>query len=104
MPDQVRHDGCFLCSRTHSNVCVDREVRVLLSVPKGVEPRSLIRALFLPLLLALAACATAPPAPAPLAAAPERRAPITILVSIDGFRPDYLDRSITPNLNALAAQ
>ena len=30
--------------------------------------------------------------------------PITILVSIDGFRPDYLQRGVTPNLNALAAQ
>ncbi|THD34738.1 MAG: alkaline phosphatase family protein [Sphingomonas sp.] len=30
-------------------------------------------------------------------------APVTILVSIDGFRPDYLDRGVTPNLNALAA-
>lgn len=29
--------------------------------------------------------------------------PVTILVSIDGFRPDYLDRGITPNLSALAA-
>ncbi|MDB5677920.1 alkaline phosphatase family protein [Sphingomonas bacterium] len=29
--------------------------------------------------------------------------PVTILVSIDGFRPDYLDRGVTPNLNALAA-
>ena len=26
-----------------------------------------------------------------------------VLVSIDGFRPDYLDRGVTPNLNALAA-
>ena len=33
----------------------------------------------------------------------ETRAPVTILISIDGFRPDYLDRGITPNLNALAA-
>ncbi len=33
----------------------------------------------------------------------ETRAPVTILVSIDGFRPDYLDRSITPRLNALKA-
>ncbi len=32
----------------------------------------------------------------------ESRAP-TILVSIDGFRPDYLERGVTPNLNALAA-
>ncbi len=30
------------------------------------------------------------------------REPVTILISIDGFRPDYLDRGITPNLNALA--
>ena len=30
--------------------------------------------------------------------------PVTILISIDGFRPDYLDRGITPNLNALAAR
>lgn len=39
--------------------------------------------------------------------APERRsearAPVTILVSIDGFRSDYLDRGITPNLSQLAA-
>lgn len=36
--------------------------------------------------------------------AQEARAPVTILISIDGFRPDYLDREITPNLNALAAR
>ena len=56
---------------------------------------------------ALSACAATPP-PAlttnPLAdATSEARAPVTILVSIDGFRPDYLDRGITPTLNALAA-
>jgi len=28
--------------------------------------------------------------------------PVTVLVSIDGFRPDYLERGVTPNLNALA--
>ncbi|OWK28157.1 ectonucleotide pyrophosphatase/phosphodiesterase [Sphingomonas mucosissima] len=46
-------------------------------------------------------------APAPLAAvsAPnEARTPVTILVGIDGFRPDYLDRGITPNLSRLAAE
>ena len=32
------------------------------------------------------------------------RAAVTILISIDGFRPDYLDRGLTPNLNALAAR
>ncbi len=59
--------------------------------------------------LALSACAATMP-PAPIAAAPnaaaqdEARAPVTILVSIDGFRADYLDRGVTPNLNALAAK
>ena len=33
----------------------------------------------------------------------EARDPVTILISIDGFRPDYLDRGITPHLSALAA-
>jgi predicted AlkP superfamily pyrophosphatase or phosphodiesterase len=35
--------------------------------------------------------------------ATEARPPVTILVSIDGFRADYLDRGVTPNLSALAA-
>ncbi len=35
--------------------------------------------------------------PSPAGASP----PLTILVSIDGFRPDYLDRGVTPNLSAL---
>ncbi|MBM3928797.1 MAG: alkaline phosphatase family protein, partial [Sphingomonadales bacterium] len=55
--------------------------------------------------LSLGACATTRPpavsAPAPSTA--EVRTPVTILVSIDGFRPDYLDRGITPNLSRLAA-
>ena len=54
----------------------------------------------------LQACATAPVAAPPPAAAPvavEQRAPVTILVSIDGFRSDYLDRGVTPNLSRLAA-
>ena len=45
------------------------------------------------------AMASMPPAPLPQMA----DAPVTILVSIDGFRPDYLDRGVTPNLSALAA-
>lgn len=32
------------------------------------------------------------------------RKPVTILISIDGFRADYLDRRITPNLSRLAAE
>ena len=64
------------------------------------------------LALALAGCATtAPPsaAPAPVAPPPaatagsEVRAPVTILVSIDGFRPDYLNRGVTPALARLVA-
>jgi predicted AlkP superfamily pyrophosphatase or phosphodiesterase len=48
------------------------------------------------LALLLGACATSlPPAPA--------KPSLTILISMDGFRPDYLDRGNTPALNALAA-
>lgn len=47
-----------------------------------------------------------PSAPATSAAAPtaqvERREPVTILISIDGFHPSYLDRGITPALSRLA--
>ena len=32
----------------------------------------------------------------------EASAPVTILASIDGFRPDYLDRGVTPTLKRLA--
>jgi predicted AlkP superfamily pyrophosphatase or phosphodiesterase len=38
------------------------------------------------------------------AATVEGRAPVTILISIDGFRPDYLDRGVTPMLSRLAAE
>ena len=41
---------------------------------------------------------------APAEARPAPRPPVTILISIDGFRPDYLSRGATPNLNALAAR
>jgi predicted AlkP superfamily pyrophosphatase or phosphodiesterase len=63
-------------------------------------------------LTALAGCAYpwTPPAlpsataPAAVSATAETaRPPVTILVSIDGFRSDYLDRGITPNLTSLAA-
>ena len=46
---------------------------------------------------------TRPAPPSSYAAAAEQRAPVTILISIDGFRPDYLDRGVTPNLSRLAA-
>ncbi|BCA57400.1 alkaline phosphatase family protein [Sphingomonas sp. HMP6] len=53
---------------------------------------------------ALQACVTPPLAgpPAPTTAVREVRAPVTILISIDGFRPDYRNRGVTPNLDALA--
>ncbi|MEC3911153.1 ectonucleotide pyrophosphatase/phosphodiesterase [Sphingobium sp. CR2-8] len=71
-----------------------------------MPPRFLAPALLAPALLVLAglsACTTAAiDRPAPTAQA-EQRAPVTILVSIDGFRADYLQRGVTPNLAALAA-
>lgn len=56
---------------------------------------------------ALQACAT-PPLPGPSGIADRTggadiRSPVTILVSLDGFRPDYRERGVTPNLDALAA-
>lgn len=59
--------------------------------------------LLIPLLagLALSACA-ATPLPRVAAAAAEQRRPVTILISIDAFRPDYLGRGDTPVLDALA--
>lgn len=47
------------------------------------------------LALTLGACATSAPSPP--------KSALTILVSLDGFRPDYLDRGETPTLSALAA-
>lgn len=52
----------------------------------------------------LQACATAPALTPPPPAAAEAKAPVTILVSIDGFRADYLERGVTPNLSRLAAE
>lgn len=66
----------------------------------------LITRLFAALLAAgLQACVTQPAAAPRVGAAPpvEPRAPVVILVSIDGFRADYLQRGVTPNLNTLAA-
>jgi predicted AlkP superfamily pyrophosphatase or phosphodiesterase len=58
-----------------------------------------LRTLFVLLWIAcVAACA---PTPARTGAASDRHA--LILISIDGFRADYLDRHVTPTLAALAA-
>jgi predicted AlkP superfamily pyrophosphatase or phosphodiesterase len=48
------------------------------------------------LALLLGACASTAPSP-------PARPPLTILISLDGFRADYLDRGRTPTLSALAA-
>ena len=45
---------------------------------------------------ALAACSTTPPAEKHTSYSP------TILISLDGFRADYIDRGLTPTLTALA--
>jgi predicted AlkP superfamily pyrophosphatase or phosphodiesterase len=67
---------------------------------------------FLPPLAAVAACLALPlaatsavsrPVSAAAAVADKARAPVTILISIDGFRADYLDRGETPVLSRLAA-
>jgi predicted AlkP superfamily pyrophosphatase or phosphodiesterase len=51
-------------------------------------------------LLATAPAAAQTPTRTPMPATPSK--PLVILVSIDGFRADYLDRGQTPNLLALA--
>src|SRR3546814_165352 len=53
--------------------------------------------LLLLVLLSLAACVSTPPPDAP---AP---APL-VLVSIDGFRADYLDAGLAPNLSTIASE
>ena len=58
----------------------------------------LLRILGWLLMLALAACAHAPSA-----LRSDRKPPLVILVSIDGYRADYFNRGVTPNIAALAA-
>lgn len=43
-------------------------------------------------------------APAPIGAQEQEPRPVTVLVGIDGFRADYLERGRTPRLAALAAE
>ena len=65
-----------------------------MTVPRETEVPRLIFAILSVFLLA--ACASLPRAPAA-----EIRTPVTILISIDAFRPDYLARGDTPVLDAL---
>ena len=62
--------------------------------------KKLLTALALATASTLAACA--PQVESISAVQAEVREPVTILVSIDGFHPDYLDRGITPTLSNLA--
>ena len=62
--------------------------------------KKLVTALALATATTLAACA--PQVESVSAVKAEVREPVTILVSIDGFHPDYLDRGITPTLSGLA--
>jgi ectonucleotide pyrophosphatase/phosphodiesterase family member 5 len=56
-----------------------------------------VQRLLIIVLLLLAGCATTQ------VAAPAAKPPL-ILISVDGLRPDYLDRGVTPNIKALAAR
>ncbi|MGV3770169.1 MAG: ectonucleotide pyrophosphatase/phosphodiesterase [Sphingobium phenoxybenzoativorans] len=62
-----------------------------------------LRVVFLSCLLMATACAPVRERPT-MPAGQDARRPVTILISIDGFRPDYLDRGVTPNLSRLAAE
>ncbi|MCW3836050.1 ectonucleotide pyrophosphatase/phosphodiesterase [Sphingomonas canadensis] len=50
------------------------------------------------------AASARPSAPTPAAFVAEKRATVTILVSLDGFRPDYVTAKDTPNLFAATKQ
>jgi len=62
-------------------------------VTNTIKAKAMGKWIFFGLLLALL----------PLPALAQQPRPVTILISIDGFRADYLDRGITPNLSRLAA-
>lgn len=65
-----------------------------------------LRSLTLAAMVLLLHACTAPSIAPGTSAAPvrETRAPVTILIGIDGFRADYLDRGVTPTLSRLAAE
>lgn len=71
---------------------------------RGRWRMALVAAALAVLMPGIAAGQPAAPEAASAPVAAEARAPVTILVSIDGFRADYLDRGLTPNLSRLAAE
>lgn len=69
----------------------------------AVLPKLALPSLFVGLAMAvLSACASAPTGRADRGQALQNTPPL-VLISIDAFRPDYIDRGLTPNLKALAA-
>ncbi len=74
----------------------------------GLVMRQALRLATVAFATLLHACAAtpmaAPGAMPPVGTPAQARAAVTILISIDGFRPDYLDRGVTPVLSRLAAQ
>ena len=60
-------------------------------------------ALALGLASVLGGCAAYADAPIASMTVAQQREPVTILVSIDGFHPDYLERGLTPTLSQLAS-
>jgi predicted AlkP superfamily pyrophosphatase or phosphodiesterase len=66
-----------------------------------MDMRTTLRLVVPALIVLLSACATPAAKPAPNPAPKFAYSPL-ILISIDGFRADYLDRGLTPTLSALA--
>lgn len=65
--------------------------------------KNLAAALALACATIVSGCAATPPAPRSAAVVTQRE-PVTILISIDGFHPNYLSRGLTPTLTRLAAE
>ena len=59
-------------------------------------------ALALGLASVLGGCAAYADAPIASMTVAQQREPVTILVSIDGFHPDYLERGLTPTLSQIS--
>ena len=89
--------------RRLQEICIGRtgpvDARLVAALSSG-HPSGMAMTRIISLFLALFVVAVAPLR----AEDGETRTPVTILISIDGFRADYLDRGITPTLSRLAAE
>ena len=73
-------------------------------MPRSCSRVSSHRLLLLVIALIVSGCAIdAPPSPVADASLSTDPFKLVILISIDGFRPDYLDRGVTPTLATIAA-